>query len=299
MTQTQIKTVLITGASTGIGKAAADLFFDRGWNVVATMRTPRKERSDSRWLELPLDVTDPASIDAAHARALEQFGHIDVLVNNAGYGLVGTFESMSEEKISRQFETNVFGLMRVTRAVLPQMRRKGSGVVVNVASMGGRLAFPFYSVYHASKWAVDGFSESLQFELAATGVRVKLIEPGAIKTDFYDRSADFTHDAALSEYNGIVNVGMKRMNAAGAKGASPGIVAEAIWRAATDGSKKLRYPVGTDAKSLLILRRFLPDGMWRNMISGQLLKMPRAKAGAPTKSSKPSESGKPRITPTL
>lgn len=266
------QTILITGASTGIGKAAADLFFERGWNVVATMRTPRNERKDARWLELPLDVTDAASIDAAQARALEKFGRIDVVVNNAGYGLVGTFESMSEEKISRQFETNVFGLMRVTRAMLPQMRRNGSGVIVNVASMGGRLTFPFYSVYHASKWAVDGFSESLQFELAATGVRVKLIEPGAIKTDFYDRSADFTHDATLTEYNGIVKTGMKKMNAAGAKGASPRIVAETIWRAATDGSRKLRYPVGSDAKSLLLMRRFLPDGLWRNMISGQLLK---------------------------
>jgi NAD(P)-dependent dehydrogenase (short-subunit alcohol dehydrogenase family) len=270
MTQTQ--TILITGASTGIGKAAAELFFERGWNVVATMRTPRNSRHDPRWLELPLDVTDAVSIDIAQARALEKFGRIDVVVNNAGYGLVGTFESMSEEKISRQFETNVFGLMRVTRTMLPQMRRNGSGVIVNVASMGGRLTFPFYSVYHASKWAVDGFTESLQFELAATGVRVKLIEPGAIKTDFYDRSADFNHDAQLSEYNDIVKVGMKKMNAAGAKGASPRIVAETIWRAATDGSKKLRYPVGSDAKSLLMLRRFLPDGVWRNMISGQLLK---------------------------
>ncbi len=266
------QTILITGASTGIGKAAADLFFDRGWNVVATMRTPRHERKDAHWLELPLDVTDAASIDAAQARALETFGRIDVVVNNAGYGLVGTFESMSEEQIARQFQTNVFGLMRVTRALLPQMRRNGSGVIVNVASMGGRLTFPFYSVYHASKWAVDGFSESLQFELSATGVRVKLIEPGAIKTDFYDRSADFTHDATLTEYNSIVKTGMKKMNAAGAKGASPEIVAETIWRAATDGSKKLRYPVGSDAKSLLMMRRFLPDGMWRSMISGQLLK---------------------------
>jgi NAD(P)-dependent dehydrogenase (short-subunit alcohol dehydrogenase family) len=266
------QTILITGASTGIGKAAADLFFERGWNVVATMRTPRNSRHDARWLELALDVTDAASINAAQSRALEKFGHIDVVVNNAGYGLVGTFESMSEEKISRQFETNVFGLMRVTRALLPQMRRAGTGVIINVASMGGRLAFPFYSVYHATKWAVDGFSESLQFELAATGVRVKLIEPGAIKTDFYDRSADFTHDATLTEYNTIVEKGMKKINKFGENAASPAIVAEIIWRAATDGSKKLRYPVGSDAKSLLMLRRFLPDALWRNMISGQLLK---------------------------
>ena len=266
------QTILITGASTGIGKATAELFFERGWNVVATMRKLRGDRTDSRWLEAVLDVTDAASIQAAHDKAIDRFGRIDVVVNNAGYGLVGTFESMSEAQISRQFETNVFGLMRVTRSFLPHMRHNGSGVIVNVASMGGRLTFPFYSVYHASKWAVDGFSESLQFELAATGVRVKLIEPGAIKTDFYDRSADFTHDASLTEYNAMVDKGMKKMNAAGAKGAQPILVAETIYRAATDGSKKLRYPVGMDAKSLLTMRRFLPDGVWRDMIAGQLLK---------------------------
>ncbi|TXH05776.1 MAG: SDR family oxidoreductase [Nevskiaceae bacterium] len=266
------QTILITGASTGIGQATAELFFERGWNVVATMRKPRRNREDQRWLELPLDVTDAASIQAARDQSIDRFGRIDAIVNNAGYGLVGTFESMDEDKIRRQFETNVFGLMRVTRAFLPHMRRNGAGVIVNVASMGGRLTFPFYSVYHATKWAVDGFTESLQFELSATGVRVKLIEPGAIKTDFYDRSADFTHDRALTEYNALVEKGMKKMNAAGAKGAAPLVVAETIWRAVTDGSGKLRYPVGADAKGLLAMRRFLPDGVWRSMISGQLLK---------------------------
>lgn len=291
------QTILITGASTGIGKAAAELFFQKGWNVVATMRAPRNSRDDARWLELPLDVTDPASISAAQARAEEKFGHIDVVVNNAGYGLVGTFESMDEDKIARQFETNVFGLMRVTRALLAPMRRRGSGVIINVASMGGRLTFPFYSVYHASKWAVDGFSESLQFELSATGVRVKVIEPGAIKTDFYDRSADFNHDRDLVEYNDIVDAGMKRVNKFGENAASPGIVAETIWRAATDGSKKLRYPVGSDARSLLLMRRFLPDGVWRNMISAQLLKLPKQKADKPRR-----EAGAPpkqRVAPKL
>jgi NAD(P)-dependent dehydrogenase (short-subunit alcohol dehydrogenase family) len=272
MTQAQTQTVFITGASSGIGKATAELFFQRGWNVVATMRTPKSERTDPRWLVTPLDVTDAASIQAARDLAIAKFGRIDALVNNAGYALVGTFESISDASIARQFETNVLGLMRVARAFLPHLRGKGKGVIVNVASMGGRLTFPFYSVYHATKWAVDGFSESLQFELAPTGVRVKLIEPGAIKTDFYERSAEFVHDESLIEYNAIVAKGMAKMNKAGEKGAKPEIVAEAIFGAATDGSKKLRYPVGADAKSLLALRRFLPDGVYRNMISGQLLK---------------------------
>lgn len=266
------KTILITGASTGIGAATAERFFQRGWNVVATMRTPKAAHQDARWLATRLDVTDPASIDAALKLAIAQYGRIDALVNNAGYSLVGTFESMDEAQIQRQFETNVFGLMRVCRAIIPHFRHLGSGTLVNVASMGGRLTFPFYSVYHATKWAVDGFSESLAFELEPLGIRVKIIEPGAIKTDFYDRSADFTHDRALSAYNPLVDTGMRKMNRAGARGAPPAKVADAIWRAVTDGSNKLRYVVGTDAKGLLAMRRVMTDGMYHRAIKGQLLK---------------------------
>lgn len=266
------QTIFITGASTGIGKAAAELFFERGWNVVATMRTPKSERNDPRWLVTKLDVTDATSIKNAINEAIAKFGRIDALVNNAGYGLVGTFESMPEEKIMRQFETNVFGLMRVSRAVLPHFRKNKAGTLINVASMGGRLTFPFYSAYHATKWAVDGFSESLSFELEPIGIKVKIIEPGAIKTDFYDRSADFSHDRALSEYNGIVDKAIPRMNKVGAKAASPRIVAEAIYAAATDGSAKLRYVVGSDAKSLLAIRAIIPNTTYRNMVKEQLFR---------------------------
>ena len=265
-------TILITGASTGIGKAAAELFFERGWNVVATMRMPKSERNDPRWLVTKLDVTDAASISNALNEAIAKFGRIDALVNNAGYGLVGTFESMTEDKIQRQFETNVFGLMRVSRAVLPHFRKNKAGTLINVASMGGRLTFPFYSVYHATKWAVDGFSESLSFELEAIGVKVKIIEPGAIKTDFYDRSADFTHDRGLTEYNGIVDKAIPRMNKVSVKAAAPKIVAEAIYAAATDNSSKLRYVVGSDAKSLLAVRAIIPNSAYRSMIKGALFK---------------------------
>ena len=266
------QTVLITGASTGIGKAAAELFFERGWNVVATMRTPKSERSDPRWLCTRLDVMDAASISAALKEAIAKFGRIDAVVNNAGYGLSGTFESMSDEKIMRQFETNVFGLMRVSRAALAHFRPLKSGTLINVASMGGRLTFPFYSVYHATKWAVDGFSESLAFEAEEIGVKVKIIEPGAIKTDFYDRSADFTHDRTLSEYNGIVDKAVPKFAKTGAKGAPPKIVAEAIYRAATDGSSTLRYVVGADAKSLLAVRAMIPHSAYHSIVKSQVFK---------------------------
>lgn len=266
------QTVFITGASTGIGKTTAELFFERGWNVVATMRTPKSERSDPRWLVTKLDVTDSATIQSAIKEATQKFGKIDVLVNNAGYSLVGTFESMDDARIQKQFETNVFGLMRVTRALLPHMRKNQAGVIVNVASMGGRLTFPFYSVYHATKWAVDGFSESLAFELGHVGIKVKIIEPGAIKTDFYERSADFVHNQALTEYNDIVEKGMRRMTKAGKSGAPPALVAENIWKAATDGSSKLRYVVGADAKSLLAIRAMVPNSVYMGIVKGQLLK---------------------------
>lgn len=270
------QTVLITGSSTGIGAATAELFFERGWNVVATLRKPLGRRQHPRWLELRLDVTEPDSISSALAAAISHYGHIDVVVNNAGYGLVGSFESMDEETIRRQFETNVFGLMRVCRAALPHFRSQregyGAGTLINVASMGGRLTFPFYSVYHATKWAVDGFSESLAFEAEAVGVKVKIIEPGAIKTDFYERSMDFVHDRSLSRYNSVVDVAMRKMGKAGAKGAPASRVAEAIWKAATDGSRQLRYVVGSDAKSLLTLRRLLGIDVLRSILKSQLLK---------------------------
>ena len=156
------KTILITGASSGIGKATAQYFHDKGWNVTATMRAPEKEtqiKNDDATLLTRLDVTDEASIQAAIDATIAKFGAIDALVNNAGYGLLGTFESMSIEQIQRQFETNVFGVMRVTKAILPHFRERKAGTLINVASMGGRLTFPFYSPYHGTKWAVDGWSD--------------------------------------------------------------------------------------------------------------------------------------------
>ncbi len=261
------KSVLITGASTGIGKAAAELFLARGWNVVATMRNPEASTlaAHDRLLVAPLDVTDEQSIEAALITAKGRFGALDAVVNNAGYGLTGTFESMDEAQIRRQFDTNVFGLMAVSRRVIPVLRET-RGALINVASMGGRTTFPFFSVYHATKWAVDGFSESLAYELAPQGIRVRVIEPGAIKTDFYGRSNEFVHDRELTAYNELVDRGFKTMNAAGDKGASPAVVAAAIFKAATDGGERLRYVVGADAKGLLALRRLLPFAAYRGLI---------------------------------
>jgi len=263
-------TVLITGASSGIGRAAARLFAQRGWQVAATMRNPAKETELS---QLPnvrlyaLDVTDAASIERAVAAAIGDFGGLDALVNNAGYGVDGVFEAMTDDTIARQFDTNVLGLMRCTRAVIPHFRAQKSGTIVQIASMGGRITFPLYSIYHATKFAVEGFSESLQYELEPFGIRVKIVEPGAIKTDFYDRNREFVmRDDLKPAYGTFVGKVEKVSQQAGAKAVGPEVVAETIFGAATDGSTKLRYPVAYPATMLLPLRRITSDGVFRKIV---------------------------------
>ena len=182
----EAKTILITGASSGIGRDAARRFQSEGWNVVATMRTPENGAELGqleRTLVTRLDVTDPASIASAVAEAIERFGRIDVRVNNAGYGAYGPLEAFSMDGIRRQFDTNVIGLLAVTKAVLPHMRVQGQGTVVNISSIGGKMTFPLGALYHGTKFAVEGISEALHYELEPLGVRVKLVEPGAIATD--------------------------------------------------------------------------------------------------------------------
>jgi NAD(P)-dependent dehydrogenase (short-subunit alcohol dehydrogenase family) len=259
------QTILITGASTGIGKATAILFQQRGWNVVATMRSPENSELNQlpNMLCLPLDVTRTEMIQPTIDRAIEKFAAIDVLVNNAGYGLVGAFESCPPEELRRQFETNVFGLMAMTQAILPHFRDRQQGVIINVASIGGRIALPFYSPYHATKWAVEGFSESLQFELRSFNIRVKLIEPGPIKTDFYQRSMAVTSRPGFTVYDQACDRTLSQLEKISmGSGSPPEVTANVIYNAATDRSWKLRYPAGGNASLLLAMRKLLPDGLW-------------------------------------
>ena len=263
------KTVLITGASSGIGRATALWFQKQDWNVAATMRSPEKETELSKLpnvLCVGLDVTDPTSITQAIDETLARFKTIEVVVNNAGYALVGPFEASTSEQIERQFATNLFGVMEVTRAILPYYREKRNGTIVNVTSMGGRITFPFYSLYHATKWAVEGFSESLLFELKPLGIRVKLVEPGPIKTDFYSRSMVLMNKLDLKAYDELITRAMLNMQESGVKGASPEAVAKVIYSAAADNSWRLRYPVGSTAGLLLFLRRILPDRAFNGII---------------------------------
>lgn len=267
------KTVLITGASSGIGRATALYFQKQGWNVVATMRSPDKEidRADSlakldRLTCLKLDVTDYQTITEAVSETISRFGVIDVLVNNAGYGMLGAFETSTPAQIQRQFETNVFGLMETTRAVLPHFRDRKQGVIVNVASIGGRVAFPLYSLYHSTKWAVEGFSESLQHELLAFNIRVKIVEPGPIKTDFYERSAERTSNPDFPMYDEFSDRVLTKLNQIGTNGALPKVVAKIIYKASTDNSWKLRYPADPLAKQLLFIRKLLPDFLFTKIV---------------------------------
>lgn len=267
------KTVFITGCSSGIGRAAAKLFQRNGWKVVATMRSPEQETELKKLddtLVLRLDVTDQASIDSAVQAALKKFGHIDVLVNNAGYALMGAFENASEEQIQRQFDTNVFGLMRVTRTLLPHFRARKTGLIINVASMAGRLPIPFMSVYNGSKWAVQGFSECLTYELAPFNVQVKIVEPGAVDTAFFGRSGDRDNSSGVSAYNAQMSEQFPVIDKTGPGGSTSEDAAAVIFRAATDGKGTLRYSVGKDAKVLLSARKVLPDRVFLPMIGWSL-----------------------------
>lgn len=268
------KTVLITGASSGIGRATAELFQQKGWNVVATMRSPEKEQELTKLdnvLVTKLDVQDASTIDNTIKQAIDTYSTIDVLINNAGYGLAGTFESMDVSTIKRQFDVNVFGLFSVTRAVLPYMRKQKDGIIINISSVGGRMTFPLFSLYHATKFAVEGFSESLNYELGAVGIKVKIVEPGSVKTEFSGRSLDFQHNEQLAEYNEFVAHIMKAFQdrAAAGNGSTPDMTAEIIYNAATDGTNTLRYRAGADAERLLEARSTMNDETFTAMIREQ------------------------------
>lgn len=269
------KTILITGSSTGIGRTAVRKFQQEGWNVIATMRNPEKETELNkleRVLVTKLDVQQSESIDSAIKAGLDTFGKIDVVLNNAGYGLMGTFESTKRESVSRQFDVNVFGLFDVTRAMLPHFRANKSGMFINITSIGGKVTFPVSSMYHATKFAVEGFSESLQYELASIGVRVKIVEPGGVATDFSGRSLDFQHDNALTEYNPFVTQVMSTYQnmMAPERMSAPEIIAGVIYTAATDGKDQLRYRAGDDAEQILTARKNMPDAEFFGMMKGMM-----------------------------
>ncbi len=270
---TMSKTILITGASSGIGKATARLFNDKGWNVIATMRSPEKEEELKQLenvLVIRLDVTDGASIQTAVSQAIDWCGSIDVLLNNAGYGAYGPLEAFPMERIRRQFDTNVIGLLETTKAVLPHFRDNSAGIVINISSIGGQMTFPLGTLYHGTKFAVEGLSEALHYELEPIGIKVKIVQPGFTRTDFGGRSFDFVNDEQMEEYQETVQKLFSYWGSLGDGGSEPVVTAEAIWEAATDGSNRLRYRSGADAEELLDRRRAMDDDAFIGGMKQQL-----------------------------
>lgn len=256
------QTILITGASSGIGAATARLFQSNGWNVIATMRNPESGKELAALdnvLVTKLDVLDLGSIENAVKEGISKFGKIDVLVNNAGYGAYGVLEAFSREQVARQFDTNVIGLIDVTKALLPHFRGNKIGIIINISSIGGKMTFPLGVLYHGTKFAVEGISEVLSFEVEQFGGRVKIVEPGAIATDFSGRSLDFSNDETLTEYQPIVGKILAGMPAFFANASPASVVADVIYEAATDGTTQLRYTAGDDAKAIIENRRQVDD----------------------------------------
>jgi NAD(P)-dependent dehydrogenase (short-subunit alcohol dehydrogenase family) len=255
------RTVLITGTSSGFGKATARLFAKHGWNVVATMRRPEEERELSLLegvLVTRLDVQEPASIALAVEAGIARFGGIDLLINNAGFGLFGVFESTPPERIAEQFGVNVFGVMNATRAILPHFRARKAGMIMNIGSGAGVFTLPMLSLYCASKFALEGFTESIAYELAAQGIVVKMIEPGGVlSTNFGQRSgAEAARNPSIPDYEPFV--ARTQQVFAGLRSqrlATEESVAQVIYAAATDGTATLRYVATADIEALVKVRR--------------------------------------------
>ena len=263
-----VKTLLITGASRGVGEATARLFATKGWQVAATARNPERLGAwahASNVAAVRLDVTDSESIRIAVDAIEQRFGPIAVLVNNAGAGLGGPIESVTHDDLVKLFDLNLFGLVSTIQAVLPSMRRRSSGVVVNVSSAAGRVGFPFLAPYCASKYAVEGLTEAMSYELAPFGIRVKLVESGGIRTSF---THPWSQNAA---YEPLSTAVYDRYASGLQKSAGPEGVADTIFRASTDGKPRLRY-AANGARAFLSLNRLLPESLWRQMIKSSMLK---------------------------
>ena len=272
---TPVTAALVTGCSSGIGRAVALSLHGAGYPVYATARRLEsiKDLADAGLSTLALDVTDEASMGAAVARVVGDHGAVGVLVNNAGYALQGTVEETSLDEVRRQFETNVFGLVRLTQLCLPGMREQGWGRVVNMGSMGGRFTFPGGGFYHASKHSVEAISDALRLEVAPFGVRVCLVQPGPVQSGFGDTAVATIEDSApggsaYGDYNQVLG---DRYSAAYGDGVtnlnvSVDDVAATVLRAVSSDHPRSRYAVGLLAKTLITTRRLVPDPVWDRLI---------------------------------
>jgi NAD(P)-dependent dehydrogenase (short-subunit alcohol dehydrogenase family) len=264
------RAVLITGCSSGIGHATAELLCTEGWPVYATARHPETladlERSGAK--TLALDVTDEQSMSAAVQAVVDAEGAVGVLINNAGYSQSGAVESVPLDQVRRQFETNVFGLMRMCQLALPGMRDQHWGRIVNLSSMGGRLTFPGGGIYHATKYAVEAISDALRFEVRGFGVKVIVVEPGLILTNFGGTASGSVQDTTASgpyaDFNRKLAGRIEGVYTGplGKLGGGPDAVAKAIAGALSAKRPRTRYPVTPSARLMMGQRRLMPDRLW-------------------------------------
>jgi NAD(P)-dependent dehydrogenase (short-subunit alcohol dehydrogenase family) len=260
------RSIFITGASTGLGRATAILFQSKGWNVVATMRNPDKEvelRQLSNLTILPLDVTDLSQIESTIAEATKKHP-IDVVFNNAGHGLFGPLESYTDDQITQLVNTNLLGVIRVTKAFLPHFRQQKKGLFINTSSMGGMTGFPFSSIYHVTKWGLEGFAESMSYELSQLNIQIKNLLPGGIRTDYVGRSMTYG-SIELQDYKPMLEQADKTFSSllVPENLTPPEIIAETVFEAATDGIDQLRYVAGDDGKQLFATRQNLGQEAFR------------------------------------
>lgn len=257
------KTIFITGASTGIGKATAVYFAAEGWNVIATMRKPENEKELKLLANvtlLPLDVTNAEQIKEVTQQVLAQY-QVDVVFNNAGYTLLGALEATTDEQLVQQMNTNFFGVVRVTQAFIPYFRERGSGLFITTGSSAGLAGFPVSSMYDASKWAIEGWSESLSYELEQFGIRIKTIEPGLVATANGASAVIASHpayDSLLGKF--LAAIGSSEQVTTAEQ------IAAVVYGAATDGTNTLRYVCGEDAKTLYAHRLAIGDEAFRDVV---------------------------------
>jgi len=265
------KTIFITGCSSGIGRITAKYFQQKGWNVAATVRSNPEQDKELNSLDnvqvIALDVTKEDTIQSAVQQAVERFGKIDVLLNNAGYGSYGILEATPEQAMRMQFDVNVIGTLLVTKNIIPIMRKQQEGIIINISSMGGKITLPLGTLYHGSKFAVEGLSEALSFELEPIGIQVKLIEPGMINTNFEDTvMKNLNIDPSQTEYAPFLEKVMIAIQQAGSGASEAIVVAEKIYEAATDNKKQMRYIAGVDAEEIIAARKQLDDDSYLSLI---------------------------------
>ena len=267
-----MKTILITGASSGIGKETAVLFAQKGWDVAATMRNPETLSlfaDNNNITTYLLDVTDSGSVKSCIEKVLRDFGKIDVIVNNAGIYTTSPLELTSDEMIDNIVETNIKGVLNTTKAILEHFRKNKSGMIVNVSSIAGRVTFPFQSIYHTSKWAIEGFSESLYYELKPLNIKVKVIEPGMVKTNIYNAVIEIPSEQYPNEYQGDFKKWHRYLMKNYENGYSPKLDAITIYKAANSKHSKLRYTSDLTTKLVFSLRSLFPLSIFQGIIKKQ------------------------------